>query len=273
MPSVRSHFARQSVQWSDRYCAEPRGMADLDLALRRECVHRMLWPMISQSIGTVVILDVGCGTGDVLDGLPRDLVSVIGIDCTPEMAARAQALHPGDAFLAAEASALPFSPESSDIVISLGTLEYLREPEGALAAIHRTLRNGGSLVVSVPNRRSIFRRLLGIERTLEHALHQTLGRNARGAVAKSHDAPLPFHRRWSVGEACQLIVDAGFEIERTRLHTMGPWGRIGRMRAILRLSRFASNGLGGRPGIAGWLANTIVIQARKHNTVTRSQKA
>ena len=45
---------------------------------------------------------------------------------------------------------LPFPQESFDLVICTQVLEYVPEPEKMLSEIHRVLRRGGTLILSVP---------------------------------------------------------------------------------------------------------------------------
>ncbi|MBX3394880.1 MAG: class I SAM-dependent methyltransferase [Phycisphaerae bacterium] len=260
--AVRRHFSIQSAQWSTRYSGTPRSMADLDLAMRRECVHRLLWPLLNAAEQSLRVLDVGCGTGDVLDGLPRDLMRVTGVDFVPEMVAVARRTHPSDRFLAADAAALPFTDECADVVTSLGMLEYLPDPTAALAAVFRVLRPGGAFIVSFPNRGSIFRKLLSLERMLDTWVHRLRASSNNPAVNALRSSRYP-HRRFSKTEVRQLMTSNGFEIDAMLLHTVGPWGRLGRFRPMLRASRFASHVLRNNRTLSPWLAGTIVVRAKK----------
>lgn len=260
--AVRRHFSIQSTRWSTRYGSSPTSMADLDLAMRRECVHRLLWPILNAAERSLRVLDVGCGTGDVLDGLPRDLMRVTGVDFVPEMVAAARRTHPSDRFLAADATALPFTDKSADVVTSLGMLEYLSDPTAAIASVFRVLRPGGAFIVSFPNRRSIFRAMLSLERRLDAWVHAIRAHSKNPAVDALRSPRYP-HRRFSTAEVRCLMTSCGFEIDAMLLHTIGPWGRLGRLRPILRVSRFASHLLQSNRTVSPWMAGTIVVRAIK----------
>lgn len=50
----------------------------------------------------------------------------------------------------ARGESLPFAQESFDLVLCTQVLEYLPEPHTVISEIHRVLRPGGSLILSVP---------------------------------------------------------------------------------------------------------------------------
>ncbi len=262
---VRDHFSRQSTDWSGRYAGAPRSMADLDLALRRESVHRLLWPVINDASATLRVLDVGCGTGDVLDGLPRDLIQVVGLDFVREMVEIANQTHPGDRFLQADAANLPIKSCSVDVVTSLGVIEYISKPEDVIDSMVRVLRPDGHVILSFPNRSGLFRNLLKVERRLDQMIHRLRGRtntDGRGSAARYP------HTQWSLREASALLESRGFKVESTLMHSIGPWGRLGRIRPIIRFSRFLSRLMCHDRILAPCLAGTFVIRARKGGEAT-----
>lgn len=67
---------------------------------------------------------------------------------------------------------LPFPAESFDVVLCLSTLEYVEDDVATLRRLAQLPKNGGLLVVTVPNRGSVVRL---VERTLRR-LRSTLGR-------------------------------------------------------------------------------------------------
>lgn len=268
---VRNHFAQHSSAWGNRYGALPCSMADLDLALRRECVHRLLWPILNDAGRKLRVIDVGCGTGDVLDGLPRDLMQVTGVDFVREMALVAGQSHPADRFMTADATALPFRDNSADVVTSLGMFEYLAKPADALRSIHHTLKPGGCLIASFPNRFSVFRKFLAFERAVERLIHGLRSRGTNPAVEALQTTEYE-HKQWTVSQARQMLRAAGFDVENVLMHTMGPWGRLGRWKPVLRLSRFTSRLMMNNRVLSPWFASTMVIRARKQATTGKGRR-
>jgi SAM-dependent methyltransferase len=84
----------------------------------------------------------------------------LGTDLSPRIAARA-AQHAPDAscvFLAADARHLPFTTESLGFVLSPSTLDHfesLSDLHVSLCEINRTLRPGGTLLITLANRSNI----------------------------------------------------------------------------------------------------------------------
>lgn len=259
---VQQHFDGASADWTNRYAGEPHSMADLDLILRRQNVHQLIRPLLGATDRTLQVIDVGCGSGDVLDGLPRDVIRVAGMDFSREMTRQARATHPTDTFAQGDATRLPFHRESADIVTSLGVLEYVPDPSEALSGMADILRPEGHLIVSFPNRSSLFRRLLRAERAAEKMLVRLRDivqrTNKAGAYASQYH-----HRQYSPAEATALIERAGLEVEEIRVNTYGPWGRLGRIGMLRRLSARLSRRWAHPGFITKRMACTMVIRARK----------
>jgi arsenite methyltransferase len=99
------------------------------------------------------VLDLGCGAGTdslVAAQMVGPEGSVIGIDMTPEMLAKARraAAEMGVTnveFVDGEIELLPFADESVDVVISNGVIDLLPDKDTVFAEIYRVLRSGGRI--------------------------------------------------------------------------------------------------------------------------------
>jgi ubiquinone/menaquinone biosynthesis C-methylase UbiE len=101
-----------------------------------------------------VALDIGCGTGEVVDLLARLGAGVAaGTDLSDHVLHHA--LGGGrtgrGAILASAAERLPFGGHRADALTSLEVVEHLDDDLGALREYHRVLRPGGTLLVTVPS--------------------------------------------------------------------------------------------------------------------------
>lgn len=104
------------------------------------------------------LLDCGCGPGTITVDLAAVVIpgSVIAIDQADEQLASAReladerGLH-NITFQQAEVYDLPFEDDSFDRVFSNALLEHLTDPTSALKEIHRVMRPGGIIGVSIPD--------------------------------------------------------------------------------------------------------------------------
>jgi 2-polyprenyl-3-methyl-5-hydroxy-6-metoxy-1,4-benzoquinol methylase len=100
------------------------------------------------------ILDIGCGTGAILDHLPAD-VDYVGYDLNPQYIEEARRRH-GERgrFYCARVEAAPEEPGGFDLVLATAILHHLEDPEAGrlIASAARHLRPGGFLVTLDPVR-------------------------------------------------------------------------------------------------------------------------
>jgi ubiquinone/menaquinone biosynthesis C-methylase UbiE len=101
--------------------------------------------------GAERVLDVGCGTGELLARLaakyPR--VQLAGIDPVPEMLGVAsQKLRPGVDLRVGWANELPWPEASFDLVVSCNMFHYITRPVAAVREMERVLRPGGRIVIT-----------------------------------------------------------------------------------------------------------------------------
>ena len=119
-----------------------------DAVRRRRIVRKALAAASGERI-----LDVGCGPGFYCTELLEEVGpsgSVVGVDSSPamlELAARRCAGHDNVELHEANAVSLPVDDESFDAAVCVQVLEYVADPNAALAEINRALRLGGRVVV------------------------------------------------------------------------------------------------------------------------------
>ena len=97
------------------------------------------------------VLDVGCGTGVLLErlGSAHPGLALHGVDPTEAMLDRARERCAERVDLKrGEAEALPFGDGEFDVVLSVSALHYFSDPRRAISEMARVLRPGGTLVVT-----------------------------------------------------------------------------------------------------------------------------
>ncbi len=95
------------------------------------------------------VLEVGCGTGLVLQRIARFAGSARGIDLSPNMLERAKQRNL-DVQLGS-ATELPFADGSFDVACSFKVLAHVREIQTALSEMARVVRPGGHVIAEFYN--------------------------------------------------------------------------------------------------------------------------
>lgn len=99
------------------------------------------------------VLEVGCGTGLVLERICRFAKSAKGVDLSPGMLEKARAR--GLDVTEASATALPFADESFDATCSFKVLAHIPDIESALSEMARVTRSGGYILAELYNPHSL----------------------------------------------------------------------------------------------------------------------
>jgi ubiquinone/menaquinone biosynthesis C-methylase UbiE len=114
-------------------------------ATTRETLRRI--PMTSKAR----VLDVGCGTGELLRRLRAKYPDAVlaGLDPVPEMLAVARDKLSGKEDLRiGYADSLPWPAASFDVVVSCNMFHYITHPVEALREMARVIRPGGAMVLT-----------------------------------------------------------------------------------------------------------------------------
>lgn len=109
------------------------------------------------------ILDVGCGTGNMVKFLNQKGFKASGCDPSSEAIKIAQKMNIANSIKKASASNLPYKTESFDLITSISVIEHLNKKEAKefLKEAIRVLKPDGYIFIITPNFSSPFRYLLG----------------------------------------------------------------------------------------------------------------
>src|SRR5262249_6753873 len=97
------------------------------------------------------LLDVGCGTGSLLQAVAarHRRADLAGVDSSAEMLMVARGKLADDVSLRqGRAEALPFADNHFNAVISTSALHFCRRPADALKEMQRVLRPGGRMLIT-----------------------------------------------------------------------------------------------------------------------------
>jgi SAM-dependent methyltransferase len=147
------------------------------------------------------LLDVGCGTGMLLQLARERGAEPSGIDVTPELLAIARERLPAADLREGDMESLPWEDASFDAVTGVNAFQFAGDPAVALGEAARVLRPGGLLVASL---------FAAPERSEGTAVHEAM-------AALSPPAKESEHAPYSLSEPLRLEA----ELERIGLALVG----------------------------------------------------
>jgi SAM-dependent methyltransferase len=237
--SSRREWDEAALRWPENRPVLWRRQSD---AVNRGVLRRWLAGPLAAVLKTDLFDEMAA------EGLYPELAArarrVVAVDVSPVVVQRARGRYPHLEATVADVRELPFEDGAFDAVVSNSTLDHLGGPEEvatALTEIHRVLRPGGLVVVTLDN---ALCPAIALRRTLPAGLARRLRR-------------VPFDSGWACGpqRLRRLLTQAGFDVRDTTALLHAPRavvarldglddGRDGRLwRAILgceRLGRWPS---------------------------------
>lgn len=127
------------------YFGRTEWMRDWLKFVHRYPEFRERWQAVGASWEGKVVIDIGCGPGNVLASLREKPAIAIGVDVAPGSLHLAEEL--GYVPLLADAHDLPLKSECADLVALNATLHHCRDMDRVLVESARLVRPGGMLVL------------------------------------------------------------------------------------------------------------------------------
>ncbi len=190
-------------------------------------------------------LEVGCGTGLILQRVAQRASSAVGVDISAGMLQRAVAR--GLDVVQGDATALPFADDSFDLVYSFKVLAHVAPIQPALQEMARVTRPGGHLVLEFYNPWSLryaAKRLAGPGK---------ISRQTRESeVYTRWDSPLELRRM--MPSTLELVDFAGVRV----VTPAAAAHRLPLLRQALRRAEFAA-----RDSVFKYFGGFLVAVARK----------
>jgi SAM-dependent methyltransferase len=146
---AKNAFGRRAIEWAGWYA--DTGAWSLE-AQNLRARQRFAVELIAAVVPAhAMVLDVGCGTGDMAAALMVRGYDVKGVDIAEPMVERARERWGEDRFDVGDGEHLPYADASFDAVVCLGVIEYQDRDEETLREIHRVLKPGAVAVISTPS--------------------------------------------------------------------------------------------------------------------------
>lgn len=117
----------------------------------------IVWAIRAYAPAMASFLEVGCGTGFVLERVARAFpgAALTGSELFAEGLAFARDRIPAARLVQLDASVMPFDAVF-DVVGAFDVLEHIEDDRAVLAGMHRALHPGGRLIVTVPQHRALW---------------------------------------------------------------------------------------------------------------------
>ena len=145
------------------------------------------------------ILDIGCGTGDLVNVIAEAGAHVTGIDASENMVQQAKAKYPGIHFEQMDATKLTFVSEF-DAVFSNATLHWIKTPVPVVEGVYQSLKDGGRFVAEFGGKGNV--------QSITDVLIAQM--KLAGIPFTNDDFPWYFP---SIGEYTTLLEAEGFRVE------------------------------------------------------------
>lgn len=93
------------------------------------------------------VLDVACGTGELLATIAPEVERTVGVDLSPGMLEIARERHPQIDFRVGPSDALPFADAEFTAVVCTTALHHFPEPQRSIDEMARVIAPGGRVVI------------------------------------------------------------------------------------------------------------------------------
>src|SRR5947209_5720063 len=172
------------------------------------CLDLLDEQLAAAATATPLIIDVGCGTGLMLEHL-AERGTPVGVDLSP-LALDFCRERGAPRLVRGNGVQLPFPDASVDAITAVGVIEHLDDDIGALAEWRRVLKPGGALVLLTSSYEWMW---------------------------SGHDVSNHHVRRYTASELRSLLRVSGFDVERLSYVNSVLFPPIAALRVVQRLRR------------------------------------
>lgn len=203
--NVEQFFNDEALKYMDHYDTDDHD--PFAYKARRNIVQSFISPRAEGRA-----LDVGCGPGVMAPFFLKNDMTFDGVDVAPSVIEEGKALYAEEenvTFSVGRVEHLEYPDNHFDAVTAMGVLEYLDDDALAINEMVRTLKVGGTLVVTVPNRIAPYR-------ILHKAIHPGLMNmciNGLKMLLRRPPSPSIYHREYTQQHIKKQFKECGIDFQ------------------------------------------------------------
>lgn len=197
-----------------------------------------------------VILDIGCGTGFLLQFLDQPgRKKVFASDITPKMLQIASSKYTLPNYFRGDSYSLPFKDKTFDFVLCNSLLHHLYDWESALIELARVIKHGGTLFVGCEPNSYVYKLFNPLRKLYHRFAHDKRIESAieAGGIKDTDEELAEFHRFYRDGIDAKQLCSILYRLGATKIDTLytniGFWANLAD-RTKIDLVRFLPSSLG-----------------------------
>lgn len=158
MNNIKQEWQKTQLHWDDKTTIQrqkvPKSVIfnwrKINLILQELCKEKK-----TLNNRYISIIDIGCGSGKIYNGLESYVNPYIGVDPSDKMLSYIQK-GPNQQFIRAVGEQLPLKENIADIVLLKSVLDQCYSPTKVVSEAKRVLKNNGWLIISLSNKNSYY---------------------------------------------------------------------------------------------------------------------
>ncbi len=158
MKDVKQEWQRTQLHWDDKAILQPQKVPK-SVILNWRKINHILQELCREkkalSVKSLSMIDIGCGSGKIYDGLESAVELYVGIDPSDKMLSYTEKKQ-SQQFIRGVGENLPLKDGFADIVLLKSVLDQCYSPSELISESSRALRKGGWLIISLSNRNSYY---------------------------------------------------------------------------------------------------------------------
>jgi len=205
---------------------------------------------IKSSSSESVILDIGCGTGFLLQFLEQPgRKKVFASDITPNMLKIASSKYTSPNYFRGDSYSLPFKDKTFDFVLCNALLHHLYDWESALVELTRVLKHGGTLFVGCEPNSYVYKLFNPLRKFYHKFVRDKRIKSAieAGGVKADDEEIAEFHRFYRDGIDPHTLSSILYRLGASKVDTLytniGMWANLAD-RTKIDLVKFLPSSLG-----------------------------